>query len=654
MSSIVKPKWSKDASTLCYGKSSEKSIEALRVSARIDGKTISPAAWSLGAKGVAKAQIDGFELVVKLNGSGSISLSVTNKSGKAVRLDRFVFSATRGEDFLATPGPRLRFFREGWAMPSPTGSVRFGEKDFNVSDGYKAFAVSYPAEYNSKDPNKFSGEYVGVLNDSETGASLLLGFISSESHFTRVALELEDAGVKRLEAISHCDNIELPAGATVESEELIVMASFDGYSLLEDFAALWGKRMKAKTWDHTPTGWCSWYYYFEHITEAAMVENIAWLKEHRAEFPLEYIQMDDGYQAALGDWLVCNEKFPKGLPFIAGQAHAAGFKPAIWLAPFMIEERSQFIKDHPEWMVKDKSGSIVWAQDWRGSRVAILDCSIPAACQWLTDIMKALVKMGYEYVKIDFIAQECGVISLGGVYADPTVTRLQALRRGLEAIRKGMGAKRLVMGCTCPLSAEVGIVNVARVGTDITPYWGKLEDAVNRESPRVPHVCRNLIVRRYMHRRLWINDPDTHIARTDSNELTESEVKLWTAAVLLTGGMLMLSDRFSTLIPERAALSKMLIKELDSIDETRPLDFFEREFPSLWLGRKANGELVLAVINYDDKASFKVDLSKAGVKPGSKFTASELWAGASLGQLSSSFDVEVEAHSSKVITLKPA
>lgn len=58
-----------------------------------------------------------------------------------------------------------------------------------------------------------------------------------------------------------------------------------------------------------------------------------------------------------------------------------------------------------------------------------------------------------------------------------------------------------------------------------------------------------------MNGRLWISDQDTHIARIDNNKLTENEVILWTYALFLTGGMMLLFDRFETLISERLKLS---------------------------------------------------------------------------------------------------
>jgi len=630
---------------------------SLEATVEVDGRLWDFPVWTTEGGNSAISETDGIALRVEWTQAHSIIAHVVNKSKTPRKLGRLVFRAVKTNkenDILSLAGSRLRIFREGWTMASPAASVRLGETDFKLNPEYKPFAASTPAEYFDSEPNRFSGEYLALLNDSASEISVLAGFISSANQVTRIAVALDANGISSFEAIAHCDGIELEPGDEVSSEELVIMAGADGYRLLEEFADLWGKRMNAITWGHIPTGWCSWYYYFEKVSEKDMLENIAWLKERKSDFPLEYIQMDDGFQSALGDWLICDkEKFPNGLEFLAGEIKSAGFKPGLWLAPFMVEERSELYGNHPDWMVKDPSGETVWVTNWRGSRVAALDCTNPSAAEWLTTTFSALCNMGFEYVKIDFLVYACAAITLGGVYWDRKATRAQALRRGLEAIRNGMGEK-FILGCTSPLGPEVGLVNGARIGTDITPCW-KTDDAVLfKEAPSLPNVCRNVINRSYMNGRLWINDPDTHIARIDDNKLTEDEVILWTSALWLVGGMLLLSDRFSTLTPERARLSKMLLNDLGRFEGARPLDFLDREYPSVWLARsgKNPGELALGIFNFEDHAqTITADLAASEDACNRKFTARDFWSGQNAGDISGPFDLK--PHSCKVFILTP-
>jgi alpha-galactosidase len=569
--------------------------------------------------------------------------SFVNKSEKTIRFGGFRFDL---EAFENIPGENIRIYREGWTMASACASVRFGEKDFESDPGYLKHAVSAPDQYDCKNPNNFSGEYAMVLNDSATGYSLLAGFVSSADQITRVTAKLEKSGLTEFRAFSSGDGMEVDPGERVESEELVVMDGDDGYSLLENFADLWGKRMNALTWDHVPTGWCTWYYYFSEVTENDVLENIEYLAKHKNEFPLEYIQLDDGYQAALGDWLTCNEKFPNGLEFLAGKVKEAGFKPGLWLAPFMVEEGSRLFADHPEWLVKDKEGQIIWSVDWRGSRTAVLDGTHPEAQEYLFNTFSTLVEWGIEYVKLDFMVFAC--IGEGGAYHDRKATRAQALRRGLAVIRKAM-KDRFILGCTTPLGQVIGLVNGERIGTDITPYW-KPDKKTYKEAPTVPNVCRNVINRCYMNGRLWISDPDTHIARIDNNKLTENETILWTFALYLTGGMMLLSDRFETLTPERQELSKLLLAE-PGIFDSRPLDVFDREYPAVWLRRKKEtGELLIGLFNLEDEA-MELGFAADSIEKGSAYSITDFRSGEELGKDLKSFSMNVEPHSCRILTL---
>lgn len=568
--------------------------------------------------------------------------SFTNDSGKKVRFGGFRFDISV---FDGIPGKRIRIYREGWTMASACGTVRYGEKDFELDPSYLKFSVIDAEKYDSGTPNKFSAEHVAVLNDRDTGHSLLTGFISSADQLTRISIELNADGIKQCSAYSCCDGIEVDPGETIHSEELVILDGDDGYTLLEQFADLWAKRMNALSWDHIPTGWCSWYYYFSNITEDDMIENLRFLSANKEEFPCEFFQLDDGYQAALGDWLTCNAKFPHGLEYLAKEATVAGFKPGVWLAPFMVEERSVLFAEHPEWLVKDVDGKIRFVSEWRGSWVAVLDGTHPEAQAYLTHVFSTLVDWGFEYVKLDFLSWACQ--GNGGCYYDRKATRAQALRRGLQAIRKGMG-DRFMLGCTAPLGQIVGIMNGERIGTDIMPYW-QPDRKIYKEAPTVPNVCRNIINRCYMNGRLWISDPDTHIARIDNNKLTEDEVILWTYALFMSGGMMLLSDRFKSLTPERAELSKLLLRN-PVIPNTRPLDFFDSEYPAVWLRQDADKSYIGLFNLSDEERDIYVPLDK--VAKDTVFNLTDFQTGTPLCQAEKRYAATLRPHSCQIIQLE--
>lgn len=527
---------------------------------------------------------------------GVCRLSVKNDSGKTAKLGGFRWRhAGHHGDFLHAPAGEFRIDAEGWMMASPCGVKRYGDRDFSYHPDYLRFAVCAPEDMSDL-PNRFHAEHCVTIRNDRTGKNLLAGFVTSAHQFGRFLIALDEDGVGDFSMISDCDDRELDAGETADSEELAFFAGPDAVRLRERFAELWGEKMNARKKFAPPLGWCSWYYYFDKVRESDILENVRWFASRRADFPIEYIQLDDGYQSALGDWLVCNEKFPNGLQYLAQEIRKAGYKPALWLAPFMVEENSVLLREHPDWMIRDRDGGTLFACQWREShRVAVLDGTHPEVQAFFRGLFRTLREWGYGYVKLDFMVQET---SRGKLF-DRRATRAEALRRGLEAIREGFGEDGFILGCTVPFGPVVGIVDGERVSTDITPFWKRSGTAYD-EAPNVPNVCRNIIHHSYMNRRIWINDPDTHIARIDNNELTENEVILWTNAVRLGGGMLLFSDRFSTLAPERAVFSKSLIADQDQY-VSHPLDVFRNAFPRLWLGKhRKTGELLLGVFNFDD------------------------------------------------------
>ena len=540
-------------------------------------------------------------------------IRVKNQSKKTVRLGGFRWhhAGHRG-DFLHAPGRSFRIYAEGWMMASPCGVKKFGDREFNYDIDFMPFAICRPDECSDR-PNHFHAENMTAILNGKTGEILLAGFVTSAHQFGRFLIDLDEEGVSDFSLISDCDGRELDPGETAESEELAFFFGDDLPSLQNRFADLWGAKMKARKKYAPPFGWCSWYYYFDRVRENDVLENVRWFAAHRTEFPVEYIQLDDGYQSALGDWLTCNEKFPNGLKDLAEKIRRAGFRPAIWLAPFSVEENSILLREHPEWMVKDADGQVIFPARWRENhKIAVLDGTHPEVQDHFRRLFRTLREWGWDYVKLDFMVYG----TAKGIRFDRKATRAEALRRGIEAIREGFGEEGFILGCTVPFGPMAGVVDGERISTDITPCWGS-DRLVYNEAPAVPNVCRNVIHHAYMNHRLWINDPDTHIARIDNNELAANEVKLWTEAVRLGGGMLLFSDRFETLTPERAVYSKSLIADQDCY-VSLPLDAFREAFPRLWLGKhKQTGERRLGVFNFDDSAAgtelFRSDLKGEAV-----------------------------------------
>jgi alpha-galactosidase len=185
--------------------------------------------------------------------------------------------------------------------------------------------------------------------------------------------------------------------------------------------------------------------------------------------------------------------------------------------------------------------------DW-GGEVGVLDTTDPDVLAHLEATAAALVDMGYPYLKLDFTYGP----SLPGRYADPTRTPAERVRAGLEAIRRGAGDEAFVLGCGMPLGAGVGLVDAMRIGPDVAPWWRREEHeglvpGYGQSQPATRNAWRSSLARSFMHRRLWLNDPDCLLLRTTQTRLSPAAVEAWARAVGMTGGLAVVSDDLALL-----------------------------------------------------------------------------------------------------------
>ena len=106
----------------------------------------------------------------------------------------------------------------------------------------------------------------------------------------------------------------------------------DPSRLLDGWAGECGRRNGGGPTRPFQVGWCSWYHYFHDVTEDDLRANLALA----GDWPFDVFQLDDGYQAAIGDWLTTNDTFPSDARRARRRrSRAAGSRPGIWLAPFL-------------------------------------------------------------------------------------------------------------------------------------------------------------------------------------------------------------------------------------------------------------------------------------------------------------------------------
>jgi alpha-galactosidase len=276
-----------------------------------------------------------------------------------------------------------------------------------------------------------------------------------------------------------------------------------------------------------PPMWCSWYGYWDKVTDADIVENLH--QAARQGIEADMFLIDDGYEAEIGDWLEPRSGFGS-LERAVGEVTQAGRRAGIWVAPFLVGHRSRVFREHPDWLVGGAHAGRMWDQD-----LAVLDVTHPDAAAHLVNVFRALREMDITHFKLDYIY--AGALA-GRRHED--LDPIAAYRRGLESIREGAGPEATLHGCGAPMLPSIGLVDVMRVSPDVAlTVWPRSGD-ISQPSQLGARLTGE--AREFLHARWWVNDPDCLITRPEM-EAREG----WAAHIGATGGLRGSSDPIAAL-----------------------------------------------------------------------------------------------------------
>lgn len=560
-----------------------------------------------------------FEVAVELSAAGLILTPAVQAGDRPLRVEAFRLTAQPPAGSLlfgvgAQPGWRV--LGAGYSSFSPVGSR---DSRHILSPPRFATAGTFnqhtQSEYWGR-PDVLSSPWMltATRRVQAEAVTVLLGFLSAEHGLGEIALLRSGASLvprrpPRIEARLGWSGRLLPAHARLPGEPLLIATSCDGEGLLKSWTQATAARMHARRSSQpVPSGWCSWYYYYTRVREADVFANLDSLAEQRRELPVRYVQLDDGYQKKVGDWLAVNAKFPSGLPALAQRIRAAGALPGIWTAPFLVQRSSQVFREHKDWLLRDPDGRLRrlgYHPFWGvlDGQVYSLDPTHPGVQGYLRAVFKLLCAAGFEYFKIDFLF--AGLRA--GRHHDPRQSPVEAYRTGLGCIREAIG-DRFLLGCGAPLLPSIGFCDGMRISPDVKEAWrdpaiGLLTGETGHPSAEL--AVLNCLLRAGLHGEFWLNDPDCLLVRRERTELTLPEVQTLVSVLSLTGGMLFLSDDLKSLAAPRRVLLELALppageaaRALDVFFESKP-ERFVRTRP---LSPAAGGgvEALAAVINFSD------------------------------------------------------
>ena len=300
-------------------------------------------------------------------------------------------------------------------------------------------------------------------------------------------------------------------------------------------------------------GYTTWYNYYGNITEDIVRRDLKALSDFGER--VDIFQIDDGYQAAIGDWLITDKKkFPSGMKAVAEAIHSNNMKAGLWLAPFGAVKSSRIFNEHPDWMVRDENGEpYVAGANW--GKFYALDIYNEGAREYIRHFFDVVLNdWGYDMVKLDFLYAAC-MLPLHNK------TRGEIMCDAMDLIRECCGEK-LVLGCGVPLMPAFGKVDFCRIGADAGLDWRR-HLYINREAVSTCHTVNNSIFRRHLDGRAFMNDPDVFLLRKSNMHMSFKQKKLLAKVNGLFGSLLFTSDN----VGEYGADQEKVYRETMSMPE---------------------------------------------------------------------------------------
>lgn len=443
-------------------------------------------------------------------------------------------------------------FIQGFGMEGPSGLYSLQEqfKDL-ASEQAKELPISHGITAIGDDKGylfAYATDHTRYSTCFRTSPSSSL-FDKKHTFTCAVNLEGTTTGIQELPVLSITEDTDLARGLGSCAKEI-------------------AGQMKARRVLPPAFHWCSWYYLYQNLDQETLEDYCEKFRDHK-EIPFKYIQIDAGYCPSRGDWLTPNHLFPGGLKQAAATILKAGFQPGIWIAPFMVGDRSELIRKHPDWILTDLKGnrismieSYTEPKVWGNldSNYYVLDASHPEALAYLKTVFETFRSWGFTLFKTDFMLWNMQDSSTVRRH-DPTLTSVEIMRNVLKVIRDAIGDESYLLGCIAPYMPFIGYADGMRIAGDVGAQWAETFGPVN--------LLQEIPADNYFQNIFWQNDPDSVLLRDFETNLTLEETRSLALLQAVSGGCITTSDPIHLISEDRREILRMI----------KPEGYVKPEFP---------------------------------------------------------------------------
>lgn len=406
--------------------------------------------------------------------------------------------------------------------------------------------------------------------------SVAAGFLAGKQHFNHFTLQ-DTVGSLRLSAWGEGNGCELPPGTQRAMDPLFLAFHDNALQQLERFADLAAHENDVQLWPENRAVWCTWYagwnrekmYSYKNGIAAGIQENIPAIKANFLDRGANTMRICDDH-IAYGDWRDTTRAFPNGLSQSAEIIDEAGLIPGVWYPTYWASTESEVYAQHPEWFALEENGEPYLLKDefQNRSRLAAphkfltFDTSVPAVQDYFEQTARRWRQQGFRYVTNDFLA----FATLPPRYHDPTVSKAQVLRKGLEAVKRGLGNDVFYRTIGAQFGTAMGLSHDMRISGDS-----------HGDQPFAYH--RTGAVWYYNHR-VWLNDPSAIVFMRYGETRDAEWNKMWISWIALAGTVMTYGEQLNELPDEYIEVYQRMFPPLNR--PGRPLDLWENQPFMLW------------------------------------------------------------------------
>ncbi len=464
------------------------------------------------------------------------------------------------------------------------------------------------------------------FSDPEGEAAMVIGFDDMSDAVYTLDVDMGEKKINSITAKCHREGVNIPPNEKLRISDLVIKPAKSLTETLKEYGWIVAENMGRSEAD-VVHGWCSWYYYYGTLNYQDLLSNMNAIQEYGLADKVEVIQIDAGWynqtkEKELENWMVRGDwlndygfKFPMGMERVAEKIKEEGFMPGIWTAPFLADPESNVFKEHSEYFVfRDKK------------QILGFDLSHPEALNYVERTFDKLANQdGYEYFKIDFL----GAGLFRGSKYNEDQTTVESFRDGMNLIRKTIGDDSYLLACGAPLAHCIGIVDGARVGHDIATHWVLEEqpELINGFGGHGVQMASNqVILRQWMNRIFWHNDPDVVITRDykidrrgEKPAMAEKDAELWARLTWFVGGMGLYSENIPELA-ERSPERFELMAEAVPPNEVSPdlVDWYK--IPKVSILKSDGDPVMFGLFNLgEEPAKIEIPAGKLGLTDKWKF-----------------------------------